>query len=217
MQLYGNFIPKKVKIIAFDFDETMYYSNNIKEFYIKYILKTVMTLTGRSEKESMELLDKYGFTSGGDKRIGFGKNCEKFGVTIHQWNDYRIKNFFQIDYANAKTVSNELYKELAKRYKLYIISNEVLENLHFKADKLSIDLSPFTKIYAPTTDNVLNYNSNKKEVFEKIREENNCLFEEIFAIGDRYAVDIEPLVELGGNGLLINRVDEIENFWKVNL
>ena len=35
----------------------------------------------------------------------------------------------------------------------------------------------------------------------------------MMVIGDRYSVDIQPLEELGGNGVLIKNVDEITSFF----
>ena len=97
---------QNIKAIIFDFDETMYYSPTIKQYYIAYIKRTLKTLSSLSDEDIVFLMDKYGFTSGGEKRVSFGKNCENFGVTKEQWNNYRIKNFFQIDYYNAVTAKN---------------------------------------------------------------------------------------------------------------
>lgn len=36
---------KDIKVIIFDFDETLYYSSNIREYYINYIFNTIKTLT----------------------------------------------------------------------------------------------------------------------------------------------------------------------------
>ncbi len=212
MKTYGNLNMSKIKTIIFDFDETMYYSSTIRERYVEYIKKTVMTLSDHNEKETMELMDKYGFTSNGETRVSFGKNCDKFGVTKQQWDDYRIKNFFQIDYDTAKTVPNYIYDKLSKKYNLYIVSNEVFENVNYKAKMMHIDLQRFKKVYAPTAEILKNYLT-KSEVYKIIRESENCKFQEMMVVGDRYSVDIQPLEELGGNGLLINHVDEITNFF----
>lgn len=214
MKLYGEYRPKDIKVIVFDFDETMYYSPNINQTYQKYILQVVQDLTKKSKEESYELLNKFGFMSNGEKRISFGKNCEKFGVTKQQWNEYRIDKFFEIDYDLASVVDNELYRKLAEKYILVIVSNEIMENLLIKANKLNIQLHNFCKIYSPNKTNVLNYKSDKTEAFRQICADFDCKSDEIFAIGDRYSVDIEPLINIGGNGLLVENTKEIEEFFK---
>ena len=206
----------KIKVIIFDFDETMYTSSTIKEYYVKYIKQTLTDLTSLSEKEILTLMEKYGFMSNGKERISFGKNCEKFGVTKEHWNNYRIDNFFQIDYKNAVTSNNEIYEKLSKLKKLFIVSNEVKENLVYKAHMMNIDLKPFT-IYAPLKKDVLTYKSNKEDCYKKIIEECQVSPDEVLVIGDRYNVDILPLENLGGHGILINNAKQIEDIFKENV
>lgn len=207
---------ENIKVIIFDFDETMYYSSNIKEYYTEYIKSTLKALTSYDDETIISTMQQYGFFAGGNERISFGKNCEKFGVTKEQWNSYRIDNFFQIDYEHAETANNDTYVKLSKTKKLYIVSNEVLENVKYKAEKMNINLDPFI-IYAPTKQNVLNYQSNKQEIYRKIIEQNNCLPSEVIVLGDRYNVDIKPLEELGGSGILIKHAKEIDEIFKENL
>lgn len=215
MKTYGNLNMSKIKTIIFDFDETMYSSSTIRERYVDYIKNTVMTLSNHTESETLALMEKYGFMSNGETRVSFGKNCDKFDVTKEQWDNYRVTNFFQIDYQNAQTVPNYIYKKLSKQFNLYIVSNEIYDNVNFKAKKMNIDTTPFKKIYAPTIEIVKNYVT-KSEVYKMIQQSENCKFQEIMVVGDRYSVDIQPLVELGGNGLLIKHVDEITQFFNTN-
>ena len=98
MTIIGNPNFDKMKVIIFDFDETMYYSPTIREKYVEYIRNTILILNPALKDNVDELMEKYGFTSGGEKRVSFGKNCDKFNITKEQWDNYRIKNFFQIDY-----------------------------------------------------------------------------------------------------------------------
>ena len=212
MKVYGNLDLSKIKTIIFDFDETMYYSSTVREKYVEYIKKTILTLSSLDEKTADELMAKYGFTADGETRVSFGKNCEKFNVTKQQWDNYRIKNFFQIDYNNACTAPNELYQNLSKHFNLYIVSNEIYDNVLFKAKKLNIDLTPFKKVFAPTL-KILNNYCTKSDVYKNIKQIEDCQFEEIMVVGDRYNVDIQPLEELGGKGLLVKHTDEICDFF----
>lgn len=202
---------KTKKVIIFDFDETMYFSSNIKQYYVNYIKSTLLKLSSLTEEKALELMEKYGFMSGGEERVSFGKNCLKFGVTPEQWNDYRIDNFFQIDYENAEVLDNDVYRQLAKKYKLYITSNEVYENIVYKANKLNIDLTPFT-IVAPTKNNVRDGKFSKQNAYQQIIAENNVQPNEVMVFGDRYNVDILPLENLGGSGVLVKKPQDIKNY-----
>ena len=212
-----------LKVIIFDFDETMYYSSNIKEYYVNYIRQVFKALTNYSDEKIEDTMQEYGFKSDGKNRVSFGKNCEKFGVTKEQWNNYRIDNFFQIDYKNAEVANNDIYKKLSRYVNLYIVSNELEENIRIKAKSMNIELSHFKKICAPNKSNIEEYNSNKQEVYKNILEMENCGPQDAIVVGDRYNVDIKPMEELGGKGILIEKAKEInnlfcykgENLWKI--
>lgn len=213
MKIFGTPTPKKIKVVVFDFDETMYFSKSIKAEYNEYIKKTALALSNLSEKQVVDLMEELGFTSGGEKRLSFTTNCGKFGISKDDWNNYRLHNFFEIDASHAQIVPNELYKKLAKTHALYIASNEILDNVLHKAKRLGIDLAPFKQIFAPTPRTLQNYQS-KQQSFLDIQKIEGCKFDEMLVIGDRYNVDIQPLEELGGHGVLVKNTDEIVEFFE---
>ena len=201
-------MKNKVKIIVFDFDETLYYSETALESYIMFIKKSILDLSNHTENEADEIINEYGFNSRGENRVSFGKNCEKFGVKKSDWEEYKKDHFFEVDYNNAKIIDNNLINKLSKKYICLILSNELYENIEYKAKKLGIKLKNFQKIYAPHK----NFNGkcpSKKETYIKISQEYAVPFNEILAIGDRYQVDIKPLEELGGTGIQISNTDDV--------
>ena len=52
---------------------------------------------------------------------------------------------------------------------------------------------------------------------KKICEDYGAEPDELFALGDRYQVDVAPLVELGGAGVQISSVADAENIIKTKL
>lgn len=202
----------RIRAVIFDFDETLYISPTLKQSYINYVKQTVMDLSDRTESEAMALLDRYGFTAGGDKRVSFGANCEKFGIPKQKWDAYRVDHFFQIDYDTAITVDPQLLSALAKRFRLFLVSNEVEQNLRFKAEKLHIDLSPFT-VRAPKPEELSHYLS-KEQVYRQIQDQLGCGFPAMMAVGDRFHVDLEPLLLLGGAGAEVHHPDEIKALFR---
>lgn len=203
-----------IKAIVFDFDETLYYSPNALTYYIKFIKQTILDLSNYTEQQALNIMDEYGFTKKGENRVSFGKNCHKFGIPTEKWNNYKLTHFFEVDYANCTIVNNSLLKQLSKKVKLFIITNEYIENVKYKADKLGIDLSVFTKIYSPNK--LTNLSVSKTDYYKSINTEFNINFNQMFAIGDRYQVDIKPLIELGGCGKQIENTQQIEDIIKNN-
>ena len=202
-------IKPQLKVLIFDFDETLYYSPNALNCYINFIKNAILALSDYTEAQALEIMDKYGFTTRGENRVSFGKTCESFGISKADWDKYRIDTFFEIDYENASTVSNKLLEKVGKKYDLYIVSNEIYENLLIKAQKLNIDLSNFKRVYAPKK--AENISINKRAVYQEILETNVITSAQAIAIGDRHKVDIKPLEELGGVGVQISNTAQVEN------
>lgn len=209
-------MKKNITIIVFDFDETLYYSDTALLSYINFIKQAILSLSTHTEEEANKIIHQYGFDSRGENRVSFGKNCENFGVKKQDWEEYKKDHFFEVDYNNSKIVDNSLIKKLSKKYTCLILSNELYENIQYKAKKLGIELSSFDRIYAPTKSSTEPCLS-KKEIYTQISKEYNTPYKRIFAIGDRYQVDIKPLVELGGFGAQISNTEELNNLLKTLL
>lgn len=90
---------KDIKVIIFDFDETLYYSSNIREYYINYIFNTIKTLTKVKDWTDEDILNKMaeiGFTKENKTSPSFTSSCNKFGVEREDWNNYKIDNTSKI-------------------------------------------------------------------------------------------------------------------------
>ncbi|MCM1043855.1 MAG: HAD family hydrolase [Corallococcus sp.] len=199
-----------IKVVVFDFDETLYSHPQAQKFYVEYIKNAITDLSGHSQQEALEIIKQYGFDKRGAKRVSFGKTCKYFGVDENDWNKYKVTHFFEVDYDTAQTVDNLLLKKLSQKYTLVILSNELLANVLYKARKLKIDLDVFDKIYAPDYDKGI-ASLSKKETYKQICADYGVTPQNVLAIGDRYQVDILPLAELGGSGVQIASTIDIEN------
>ncbi|MGD9901270.1 MAG: HAD family hydrolase [Spirochaetales bacterium] len=202
-----NFKYEHIKAIIFDFDKTLYFSKDLDDYYTKFIKDTIVKLGGYNEEEALKIMEEYGFI-GDKKRPSFAKTCCNFGISKESWDAYRIENFFEFDYENADVVSNATLQRLAQKYPLFLVSNEVKKNLITKANKLNIELSHFSNIFAPDATEIDTYPT-KKEIYKLIGDNLNLTYNSLFAIGDRLLVDVQPLLELGGSGIIITHPDQI--------
>ena len=85
---------KNVKVLVFDFDETLYYSPDVREYYIKYIKSTILNLSSLTEMETDSLMKEVGFTMENKASPSFSSSCGRFGIQKNAWDNYRIDNFF---------------------------------------------------------------------------------------------------------------------------
>ena len=105
--------PKTFKVLVFDFDETLYYSPDIREYYIRYIKNTILKLSNLSESEADSLMEEVGFTMENKASPSFSSSCGRFGIEKSAWDNYRIDNFFEINYKNAESIDNSVLLDLS--------------------------------------------------------------------------------------------------------
>ena len=187
---------KNVKVLVFDFDETLYYSPDVREYYIKYIKSTILNLSSLTEMETDSLMKEVGFTMENKASPSFSSSCGRFGIQKRAWDNYRIDNFFLLNYKNAESIDNNILRKLSTHYPMYVVTNEVYKNILIKAERLGIDLSIFKNIY---TNNFVDLDFSKKKYYEKIMSENGVSPSEVMAIGDNYKNDIIPAKKLKMN------------------
>ena len=214
MKTYNFSLEKKkeLKCIIFDFDETLYYNPLAQQSYFNYLKKALLNLTNYNEDEITNIIKLFGFDLTGERRVSVSQNCSKIGILQEDWMKYRIENFYPDNFSYIKTVSNSLMRSLLKKYKLFLVSSEYLDNIYIKASQMNIDLSVFQKIY--TSDSKKLQIINKQEAYKDILHNEELSPSQVIVIGDRYNVDIKPFEEIGGGGVQVSNTDEVEELIK---
>lgn len=198
---------KNIKCVIFDFDETLYYSETMEDEYIEYIKKAVIKLTNQSEEKVVSLMEEIGFVKDNQKRPRMRNSVVYFGSSIKDWEKYRKTHFFIPNPLNIIAVNNKSLRQLKKLYTLSIVSTEMISNIKIKAKYFDIDLSNFKYIYGSTSYGINTY---KSSFYKEIIKKDNYKAEEVVVVGDRLKGDIEPLIEMGGNGILIKTNKDLE-------
>lgn len=204
----SNYHNAKIKVVAFDFDETFYKSDNMKALYLNYIFKTFKVLCGFDDNKIKTIMNELGYTLESKIAPSFSQICTQFGVSEEEYHNYRIENFFEIDYDKAEVVGLDVLKRFKEKFKVYIVSNEIDKLFYNKMNKLKISPDLFDGIYCTPIDAMKT--KNKKEAYYDILKKNNCFPENLVVVGDRFKVDIEPALSLGASGFLVDGPKEIE-------
>ncbi len=192
-----------IKVVAFDFDETFYSAENMRELYLNYIKKTFKKLCGFDDKKTKKVMHSLGYTLESKTAPSFSQICTNFGVSDIEYHKYRITNYFEIDYTKAEIVSNETLERFAKFFNLYIVSNEINTILESKITKINLNKALFKGIYSTP---ITATKTNSKDIpYLDIIHREHIKPSELLVIGDRFKVDIEPAIELGANGILIDK------------
>lgn len=178
-----------IKVIIFDFDSTIY----------------VGDIGDEDKVNDRTLVEKC-----------FGKGVYDYFVTRYQVDKKDIKDIIEIcrkegrDYKRLaqlfsdnifihtikdriELLPNSFFQKLSNKYHLYVVSMSQKKYLDYYFDLYDIDKSCFEDIMCLD----LIHHASKADIFKLISKNEKCNLQEMLMIGDSYAHDIEPALNLG--------------------
>ena len=199
-----NFNKEKLKVVIFDFDDTIYNISSWKNWgpYVKEMLTEILGSQDNAEK----FVEKH--------NISYSTNGQQIAVAlIHELGsakkmcEYLSKNIFDIWAGTTIThLTNEDFQPIIGKYKLYVLSNSPTTYVLKHLEKMGIDENIFDKI---CQNDFESNNPTKQVIYKNILKKENLKPDEAVMIGDSYLNDIVPAVELGMQGVWINGLDEV--------
>ena len=126
----------------------------------------------------------------------------EIGISTIEWKEYREThydvNLIQLSHA----VSNDVIRSFSELAELALVSSNTQRIIRKTLSHIKIDYSTFSIIIGSDS-SAFSEGFSKQKVFKDlIRELPEG--EKILSVGDRYLTDIEPMLLLGGDGVLIN-------------
>ncbi len=215
MQLY---ITKgDIKVIIFDLDGTFYPYSFYEKQYYEFSVNTIMDLFGKEKTNAMRILSDNGVYEHyiPDKSKSLTDLVLRKGIGIDKWNSYRDKHFVISNFDKIETVKVCTLNKLKRIYKLYLVTNSTMNTTKRILEELNIQEEIFESIYSSESMYVCNIKKGKEYIYSLVKKENGIRFEDMLAVGDRYRVDLLPLVEQGGNGILVKTPDEIDKIQNI--
>ena len=204
MQIFNIDEFNKTECVIFDFDDTLYTQLNKEENYLNYVIKTLCDILTIDNNKAIDILKNFDFFNT-SQRPRLTAIMKSFGNEIlDAYNQYRINNFYMPSLIGLKKVSNSKLKSLKDKCIVCLVSGEYELNVEKKADAMKIDLSLFDYLAFGN----IEQKKEKEEIYKEIIQKFGVSSEQVLVIGDRYMVDIDPIVKLGGGGVLVNNSDE---------
>ena len=124
------------------------------------------------------------------------------GLDAKEWNDFRESRFPFDAIIPSPIVSGELMDSFNKLGECVLVTSNSRKNAERILDKIGVNVTCFDRIVCNDTSS-FNRPFCKKDIFRKILDDYSMQPCHAFSIGDRYLTDIKPLLELGGNGVLV--------------
>lgn len=138
------------------------------------------------------------------------------GYDIKHWDEYRsnLQDTSLIKKENA--IQKETLEELKKLAPCVLLTNNTPQNVHATLNRIGLKEEDFSSIYTNDQDHK---NLSKTNAMAKIIKTYNAKAEDTLSIGDRYLVDVKPILELKGKGIVIPRpssfkkvIEDFNNF-----
>lgn len=133
---------------------------------------------------------------------------QEMGFDLQEWNSFREARF-PIDSVEASFgVSESLMAEFGKLGTIILVTSNSRMNVERILEKLGIGKSCFAQIIC--NDSVSSEHPfSKEEVFKRLLNCHSLPRLQTFSIGDRYLTDIEPMLKLGGSGVLVSSPESL--------
>lgn len=199
-----------IGLIIFDLDGTFYDLNDVVSMNYQMQVDFYSLYAGLSVEETIHVFEKNNiYPKITEKSKSATEFFAKNGVLISRWNKYREDNFRVDSIRKEKAVSSEIldnYKQLG--YPMVLLSSNSLNNIRKILSHLKVSESLFDEIICSDT-------KHGKEEFSKL-EEMRLISERreidprsLFSIGDRKRTDVDPVLMLGGHGVVVCGADAL--------
>lgn len=205
-------MEQKLKVIVFDFDNTLYVGDVWGDYYDYSVsmLSKILPKDKAKEIADESKSNNYNYI-----------NNDHIIATLKKYNyDYVtfVKNLIKNTYIHtgkAEVISDEFLKELKNKYHIYIATMSNENYLNHYIEKYKINKDYFKGIYSA---DLLAEDNSKVPLFKKIIEKEKVMPEEVLMVGDSYMHDILPAQLLGMQTLYFNGTsfDQIYNYFTEN-
>lgn len=200
-----------IKAILFDVDGTFYPVSFYISVYYQFLITAMRHYFDYDEEKAVAELDAYGIYPYFDPKAKSGTDYMiNHGITVTKWNRYRDLYYRLDDFSHTETVKAQTLQALSLQYDLFIISNNTPAVIADTLSQMAIDPEWFKRIYTSVDLIKDGQKCSKDYVYRQIHDTYHYDYGQMLAVGDRYPVDLAPLIHLGGNGLQVDHPDDID-------
>lgn len=195
---------KHQKLIVFDLDGTLYDLNDVMSMSYQ------MQVDFFSSEMHMSVDEAKAFLTAKDVMPEVSKKSKsatelflKNGIDKRKWSEYRNTHFMVSQIDKRKAVREDEIKNFKEIGIVVLLSSNAFSIIKKILDHIGIADYIFDEIICsdrfpyevPFT---------KKLAMQYLSEKYQVAFSNMYSIGDRYSTDIKPILELGGNGILLH-------------
>ncbi len=195
-------LPKLVRGLVFDIDNTLYRDPRYVKAQTDLLVARLARERGDTFDRVWDNLEQYREDEAkvrGGRRPSLGNSFLHFGIPIEQSVRWREEELDPERYLSEDPELDRLLGDLGRAYRLVCVTNNPSSIGRRTLAALGVSERIETIIGLDSTlvskPNIL--------PFRMAAEAVDCLPREMISIGDRYEVDLEPAIEIGMGGILV--------------
>lgn len=202
------------KLFIFDLDGTFY---NIGDLIAFNFQQQAIFLSEKKkislEKAKEELEEHHIYSEVKEDAKSCSEYFQSIGLDMDEWNRIRTKDFPIELIQKNHSVNQEILNKYKEKGILCLVSNNTLKNVDNILSYLKIDMNSFSCIVSKESQG---NSKNKMNAYQNLMKQFDIPAQESIAIGDRYNIDVLPLLNLKGSGVVVNGPQGVKDFIEEN-
>ena len=198
------------RLIVFDMDGTLYGLNAVLPLVYETQIAFLRLKKNVSRDEAVSFFnDNCVFPFVSEKSRSATRLFQESGFDLQEWNEFREARFPFDAIAPNAAVSMTMMEGFRQLGTCVLVTSNSPNNVNRILDKIGIRPTVFNRI-------VSNDSTSDKRPFEKtdalrrLLDDYSAQPHQAFSIGDRFPTDIEPMLSLGGNGVLVSTPESLQ-------
>ncbi|MFW5693702.1 MAG: HAD family hydrolase [Alkalispirochaeta sp.] len=198
---------RSFQAILFDIDNTLYRNDAYAQWQIDALIEQFAAYRQIEVSVAHDLIaaTREEIAARNGRRPSLGNTMEELGISIALGVEWRSTLVDPYRFLSRDPELSDLMRTVSTRYRIAALTNNPVDVGRASLDALGIaDLVPLV-IGLDTT-----WHSKPDwEPFQAALDAVACTPEETLMVGDRYDVDIAPVLDHGGSGIIVERRDDL--------
>lgn len=196
-------IDKEIRLFIFDLDGTFYDISDLIAYNFRQETAFLMKKLNIEKEEAEKQLKENGiYPEVRDDAKSCSEYFGRLGLDLSEWNRIRTLDFPAHLINRNNAVSQETIGIYKEKGIVTLVSNNTMENIQKVFDHLGIDKGSFEDIVSKETQGLTS--ADKTDAYRRIMEKHHIRPSEVLAIGDRYNIDVLPVLRLNGRGAVVS-------------